>query len=162
MDRAQGHKMKIRRFIESDILALIDLFRTTVHTVCAKDYSAEQLEVWAPQTIDAVKWTNRFNSSFTVIAEHEGKTAGFANLEADGCIDMFYVAVANQNQGVGALLYDALEKEARKCDMKRLHSDVSLTARQFFRSKGFAVEKEYLKQIANINFPNAIMTKSLF
>jgi putative acetyltransferase len=153
--------MKIRRFVESDTPSLINLFRTTVHTVCAKDYSQEQLEVWAPENIDATKWTNRFKNSFTVIADHDGKIAGFANLEADGCIDMLYVAASHQVQGVGALLYKTLEDEAKKQGMKRLHSDVSLTAHRFFLFKGFIVEKEYIKQVGNINFSNAIMTKTL-
>jgi putative acetyltransferase len=76
--------MKIRRFVESDTPSLINLFRTTVHTVCAKDYSQEQLEVWAPENIDATKWTNRFKNSFTVIAGYERKLCVKLNLNRQG------------------------------------------------------------------------------
>lgn len=44
--------MTIRRFSESDTTKLIELFRETVHTVGQKDYSQEQLDVWAPEKTD--------------------------------------------------------------------------------------------------------------
>lgn len=153
--------MEIRCFKKSDTVALIELFRTTVHTVCSKEYSQEQLNVWAPEKIDSTKWQQRLENTYTIVAEHEGQIAGFANLEADGCIDMFYVSASTQSKGVGTALFNALESEAKSRGLERLHSDVSLTARNFFISKGFAIENEYFKKVANVTFPNAIMAKRL-
>lgn len=39
--------MKIRRYNKSDCKILAELFYNTVHTVNARDYSQEQLDVWA-------------------------------------------------------------------------------------------------------------------
>lgn len=153
--------MEIRQFKESDTLFLIELFRKTVHTVCRKDYSQKQLNVWAPEKIDVDRWIARFNSSFTVVAEEGQKIAGFTNLETDGCIDMFYVAAELQSQGVGSRLFDVIEKEARRRGLKKIQSDVSLTARSFFRSKGFFIEKEYSKGVGSVTFPSVIMAKIL-
>jgi L-amino acid N-acyltransferase YncA len=153
--------MKIRRFNEADTPSLIELFRNTVHTVCKGTYSREQLDVWAPEHIDEKIWTTRFEKSFTVIAEKNGDIVGFANLEDHGYIDMFYVSASHQNEGVGKLIYQALESEALKQKIQSLLSDVSLTAQNFFNARGFTVEKEYLKVVANVTFPNAIMKKSL-
>ena len=153
--------MELRRFRVTDTPALIELFRNTVHTVCGRDYSAEHLAVWAPEDIDVEKWSKRFSATYTVIAENKNQILGFANLETYGCIDMLYVAASVQTKGIGTLLYKALENEARSRGLKRIYSDVSLTARLFFKSKGFVIQKEYLKNIADVAFPNAILEKIL-
>lgn len=151
--------MKIRRFMAADTPKLIDLFRHTVHTVCSQDYTPDQLNTWAPQSIDTDRWIIRFTNSYTVIAESERNVTGFANLENDGCVDMLYVAALMQSQGIASKLLTALEDEAKRRHLKRLYSDVSLTARKFFLSKGFAIESEYSKKIGDVVFPNTIMGK---
>jgi putative acetyltransferase len=153
--------MTLRRFAQNDIHELIDLFRETVHTVGKNDYTPEQLATWAPNDISVDKWLVRFQTSFTLIAELDGQIAGFANLKNDGYIDMMYVAASKQGRGVATALYLELEAEARKKNLKRLYSDVSLTARKFFLAKGFSIEKEYSKRVDNVEFPNAIMAKYL-
>lgn len=157
----ENENMEVRCFKDTDTPLLIELFRTTIHIVCSKDYSQDQLDTWAPEQIDVDKWTTRFSRSFTMVAEKNQQIAGFANLESDGCIDMFYVSAEFQSQGVGSRLFEALETEAKKRGLKKLHSDVSITARGFFISKGFIVEKEYSKRVGAVHFPNTIMTKTL-
>lgn len=46
----------LRNVIESDTDNCIELFRNTIHTVNAKDYSQTQLDVWAPKVIDKKAW----------------------------------------------------------------------------------------------------------
>ena len=74
---------------------------------------------------------------------------------------MFYVGASHQSRGIGRQLFAALEAEAKSRGLKRLYSDVSVTARQFFLSKGFIVEKEYSKKVGVVTFPNTMMTKQL-
>lgn len=150
-----------RQFTDNDSPQLVELFRHTVHTVCRSDYSPEQLNAWAPENIDIERFSTRLTNSFTLIAL-EGKTyAGFASLLTDGCVDMFYVSADSQGSGVGSLLMNALETEARLRGLKSLYSDVSLTAREFFLRKGFRIEKELTKTVSGIEFRNAIMKKDL-
>ena len=153
--------MNIRAFTETDGLQTIELFRKTVHEVCKKDYSPEQLNAWAPEHIDLEKWTSRLKNSFAVVADVEGRICGFASLTADGCVDMFYVAAHTQGLGVGAQLLGKLEEEAKRTGIQELHGDVSLTARAFFKQMGFTIEKEYSKFLGDIEFRNAIMVKML-
>ena len=40
--------MDCRHYRSKDYAEIIDLFYTTVHTINAADYSAEELEAWAP------------------------------------------------------------------------------------------------------------------
>lgn len=41
--------MEIRKYKQSDCRILTELFYHTVHTVNAKDYTKEQLDVWADE-----------------------------------------------------------------------------------------------------------------
>ncbi len=47
--------MVIRAYQTSDCENLAELFYHTVHTVNAKDYTKEQLNVWATGTVDLEK-----------------------------------------------------------------------------------------------------------
>lgn len=49
-------RMEIRKYQPSDCKTLTELFYHTVHTVNAKDYTEEQLNVWATKQMDLEKW----------------------------------------------------------------------------------------------------------
>lgn len=44
--------MDIRQYQQSDCKELTELFYNTVHTVNAKDYTKEQLDVWATGQVE--------------------------------------------------------------------------------------------------------------
>lgn len=140
---------------------MIELFKETVHRVCAHDYSPEQLRAWAPDFIDENLWEKRFLESYTILTVDSDKLLGFANLESNGNIDMFYVSAHAQGMGVGKTLMRDLENHARSFKWPKLTSDVSLTARKFFQHSGFQTEKEYIKTRDGVHFPNALMFKKL-
>ena len=49
-------RMEIRKYQPSDCKTLTELFYHTEHTVNAKDYTEEQLNVWATKQMDLEKW----------------------------------------------------------------------------------------------------------
>ena len=48
--------MKLRAYQSGDLPAILNLFRDTVHTVCARGYTRAQLDAWAPAELDAAAW----------------------------------------------------------------------------------------------------------
>ena len=48
--------MKIREYKSSDCKEVSELFYNTVHTINNKDYTKEQLDVWATNEIDLEKF----------------------------------------------------------------------------------------------------------
>ncbi len=46
--------MKLRTYRSEDCLEMAHLFYETVHTVNAKDYTQEQLNVWAAGDVDLI------------------------------------------------------------------------------------------------------------
>ena len=129
----------LRPFQPADADALLALFRDTIRRVNCRDYNPEQIRAWASDEIDPVRWTSRFTGRFAPVAETDGRLIGFAELEADGHIDRFYVSADHQRQGVGRAMFEALLVEARRLRLGRLFTEASITARPFFESRGFAV-----------------------
>ena len=48
--------MFVRGYQMSDCKEITELFYNTVHTINAKDYTKEQLDVWATGQADLEKW----------------------------------------------------------------------------------------------------------
>ena len=151
----------IRPFHADDAPQLLQLFRQTVREVNAADYSPAQIAAWASDKIDLAPWTARFNGRFTVVAEAEGETIGFAELQPNGHIDRFYVSAAHQGRGVGHALLAALFDHARQQGAACLTADVSITARPFFERQGFAVVAPQTVTLGGVEFLNYRMALSL-
>lgn len=52
--------MYIRNYQKNDLKSIIFLFRETVHSVNSKDYTQEQVKIWAPENIDEKKLAFEF------------------------------------------------------------------------------------------------------
>lgn len=48
--------MKLRKYRPTDCPELVRLFHDTVHSVCARDYTPEQLDAWADGCPDLEAW----------------------------------------------------------------------------------------------------------
>lgn len=143
----------IRPFRHSDVPALFALFRGTVHRVNGRDYSPEQVAAWAPAEINPARWAT-LAGRFAVVAEVDGETAGFADLEANGHVDRFFVHADHQGRGVGAAMMAAVTGEAERLGLARLFAEVSVTARPFFERHGFAVLAEQQVTIRGVSLTN--------
>ena len=153
--------MRIRRFEPKDTEEVARLFHDTVRTVNRRDYSQPQVEAWAPDQPDLVRWTETCQSRMTFVAEEAGQILGFGELEADGHIDRFYVHHAHQREGVGRTLLAALESEARRLGVARLFAEVSTTAMPFFASMGFQTVRQQTVTFRGVAFVNFVMEKIL-
>ncbi|MFN4794723.1 MAG: rhodanese-related sulfurtransferase [Pseudanabaena sp.] len=153
--------MLIRLFQEQDSEQIAQLFHDTIREVNIRDYLPAQVQAWAPDDLYFTDWTEDCSSNFTYVAEEESKIIGFAQLETDGHIDCFYCHKEYQRCGVGTRLYRAIEAKALELKIERLFVEVSITARAFFKSRGFAVVKEQQVACRGEKLTNFVMEKSL-
>jgi putative acetyltransferase len=86
---------------------------------------------------------------------------GFASLAGAERIDMLYVHPAAAGQGVGTMLIDALEKLAGSRGAARLTADVSDSAQEFFKRRGFAAKQRNSVPLGNEWLANTTMEKRL-
>jgi len=155
------HKMEVRESREADIPAVARRYYDTVHRVNARDYSAQQIEAWAPGVANESFWLERFKRYRVFVAEQAGVATGFAEFATTGHIDCFYMHHAWQRQGVGFRLMERREREARKRMLPGLFPDVSITARPFFEKMGFRVVREQTKRYRGVGFDQTSMAKRL-
>jgi UPF0176 protein len=153
--------MLIRLFQEQDSIAIAKLFHNTIHEVNIRDYSPEQVSAWSPEDLYFIDWAEFCAKKFTCIAEEDEKIIGFGQLEVNGHIDCFYCHKDYQRCGVGTRLYRTIEAKALELKIERLFVEASITARAFFKSRGFAVVKEQQVSCRGEKFTNFVMEKSL-
>ncbi|GHV37015.1 acetyltransferase [Synergistales bacterium] len=148
--------MELREYESRDCNAIVQLFYDTVHSVNAKDYANEQLNVWATGSVNVEEWNAAFLESYTVVAVEEGVLIGFGNIENSGYLDMLYVHKNYQRKGVASAICDGLEKMAYK---NSITTYASITARLFFEQRGYRVIKENEVERNGIKLKNYLMEK---
>jgi UPF0176 protein len=158
--------MLIRLFQKQDSDRIAQLFHDTVHEVNNRDYSLDQLKAWSPDNLHFIDWEDFCTKIFTYVAEEkvaeeEGGIIGFGQLEANGHINCFYCHKDYQRCGVGTRIYRELEAKALELKIERLFVEASITARAFFKSRGFTVVKEQQVICRGEKFTNFVMEKSL-
>ena len=62
---------------------------------------------------------------------------------------------------MGSKLYRALETKARELNLTRLYSEVSITAKPFFLSRGFTIVAPQHVSCRGVEFTNYLMEKEI-
>lgn len=150
----------LRPYRPEDAPALLALFRDTIRRVNLRDYSPEQIAAWASDDIDEIAWAQRFAGRFAAVAEEAARPVGFADLEPNGHVDRLFVSADHQRRGIGRLLLSAVIAEAERLGLKRLHADVSITARPFFEAHGFVVLAPEVVTCRGVEFVNFRMERA--
>ena len=153
--------LRIRPYESGEAAVLITLFRETVHTVAACDYSPEELAAWAPVDLQPASWNERLTRHLSFVAVDGDRAVGFAELEDYGHVHMLYVAKDRQREGIARALMDRLEAEACRRDLPKLTTDASRTARPFFEARGFSLVRAQCVTRAGVRIENFRMEKQL-
>lgn len=153
--------LTLRRFLPEDRESVVELFRAAVWRVNSRDYSLEQIAVWAPAQIDAEALSRRLAASFCLVAELAGQVVGFGNLESSGHLDCLYAHADFQRQGIGSALLCGLEQWAREQHLPRLFTEASITAVPFFEARGYVVLAKQQVPVRGILLTNFRMEKVL-
>ena len=150
----------IRKFTDSDAPHVQELYYSTVHAINIRDYTQEQINLWAPANGDPKKWIEKAQESVAYVALIDDTIVGFANITHEGYVDSFYIHHAYQRRGIGARLMARIEKVVAKT-VHTLTSDVSITAKPFFERYGYVVVKEELTDSCGTQFTRYAMEKRL-
>ena len=151
--------MEVRKLQEGEEKELWELFYNTIHNVNIRDYDKNQIAAWAPDDLDINIALQKFRDIDPFVVIKDGRIIGYADIQSDGYIDHFYCHHEFQRQGVGKMLFAALEKEARESGVLEMYSNVSITARPFFEAMGFSVEKEQIIQVGDQQLKNYRMVR---
>jgi putative acetyltransferase len=135
---ARAHpKLAMRPFLPADVPMLAEIFHASIEELTGDDYSKAQQEAWASAADDETAFGARLAKQLTLLGTVDGSPVGFASLDGNERLDMLYVHPAAVGLGVGTMLVDALEKLAAARGAKRLTAEVSDSAHDFFKHRGF-------------------------
>jgi putative acetyltransferase len=135
------------------------LFLETINHVAIKDYNSSQVEIWSAGYSDISAWEKKLLEQYFIVAKINADVVGFASITPDGYLDYLYVHKNHQREGIASRLLSVIEKYVIEKGLVEIWSDVSITAKPFFLSKGFKISRIYLKELRGVYFPNTIMTK---
>ena len=144
----------IREYRPSDCKYLAELFYQTVHSINAKDYTDEQLNVWATGNVDINEWNLSLSEHFSLVAIKGGIIAGFGDIDKTGYLDRLYVHKDYQSQGIAAAICDKLE---HAFEVSKITTHASITAKPFFLHRGYNIIKE--QQVIRSNIPLTVSAK---
>ncbi|MGH8635549.1 MAG: GNAT family N-acetyltransferase, partial [Burkholderiales bacterium] len=151
----------LRPFLPADTPLLIEIFRASIDELAAEDYSDAQREAWAAAAEDEQQFGARLEGQLTLLGTMDGSPVGFASLKGKDEIDMLYVHPAIAGQGVGTMLVEALEKLAAARGATRLTADVSDSAQDFFKRRGFVAQRRNSIPLGGEWLANTTMEKKL-
>ena len=150
--------MTIRQYEPADCENLAKLFYETVHTINAKDYSQEQLNVWATNKIDLEVWNKSLSEHYTVVGVENNIIVGFGDIDKSGYLDRLYVHKGYQRQGIATAICDKLEQAVK---VNKIITHASITAKPFFEQRSFKVVKEQQVVREGIALTNYVMEKQV-
>lgn len=152
----------IRKLKKTDILECINLFHNTVHAVNAKDYSAKQLNAWAPKVNPEItdRWLTLLDN-ISYVAEFNKKIVGFGDITRDGYLDRLYIHKDFQGKGTATAILTKLEEKAKELHLTEINTAASITANPFFEKHGFEVLNEQQVEVHGVKLTNFIMRKCL-
>jgi putative acetyltransferase len=149
----------LRPFLPADAPTLAAIFQASIAELTTDDYSEAQAAAWAARADDTEAFGARLAQHLTLVAVVAGDPVGFASLKDNEVIEMLYVHPSAAGQGVGALLYDALERIAAARGAKRLLADANDTAEDFFRRRGFVPQRRNTTPVEDEWLANTTMEK---
>lgn len=153
--------ISIREFRDGDEAALHNVFYSAVHEVASANYTSEQVRAWAPADMDMEAWNGKVRKNKPFVAVKDGEIVGFADLQEEGYIALFFVSGRYPRSGIGGALMTHIVQVAVEKGLSQLTSDVSRTAEPFFHHFGFEVVERRLPVRRGVVLPNAFMRKHI-
>lgn len=155
----QVNTIEVRQASEGDVKMITQLFFDTIQHINIRDYSQEEIDDWSSWKTDIDKWLEKIKEQYFIVAEINTKLVGFSSLAPDGYLDFMFVDKDTQGKGVASALLFKIERKAIEQNNDSIYSDVSITAKSFFESRGFIVERQQLKRSKKKELINFRMIK---
>ena len=97
--------LNIRKFTDDDVNATAQLFFDAIRLGTTDYYDERQRKAWAEKVPETDEWGKRLQSQHSLVAELNTTLVGFMTLDADGHIDLAFVAPNLIGKGVAKALY---------------------------------------------------------
>jgi putative acetyltransferase len=154
-------KAGLRPYLPADAPLLAEIFRASIAELTAEDYSEAQQEAWASAADDEEAFAGRLGKQLTLVGTLNGSPVGFLSLDGPDRIGMLYVHPAVAGQGLGTMLYEAVEKLAAARGASKLTVEASDNTSDFFQRRGFVAQQRNTVLRGDEWLANTTMEKKL-
>ncbi len=136
MTSAKDYSYIIRRATPEDAEGITPVHVASIRTLCAKDYTQEQIDAWA-----GWKSPEKYRAAMAAgevffVATVDDRVVGFSVLFADE-VKAVYVHPDHVGRRIGRALLDAVENKARARGVDELRLTSTLTSIGFYESRGY-------------------------
>ena len=154
--------VELRPASKDDLAALWELRTRAVERGCAGHYGPEVLAAWLASPAP-VSLQRHIEHGGGLVAVEDDAIVGYAVLDRlSGEVDAVFVDPGLHGRGIGRVLLDALEADARMAGLERLFLSASLNAVPFYRASGFmAMREELYAHRSGVGIPSVFMEKAL-
>ena len=149
----------VRRAECADASAVAGLFQRSINGLASSHYSPSQIATWVHLGSNVIQWEKRIRTQYFILGECDGSLAGFLGFEDTGHVDTLYVDPDYARKGIATTLLKNVEGKSVKDGLKRLFSEVSISARPFFEAHGFDVLASQTVERDGVIFQNYRMQK---
>ena len=139
--------IKVRKMLDEDARAFLEVHHAAVRGLAAKDYPLEVIEDWAPLPVteeSVQRFLTNPDCEIRLVAEIDGTIVGIGCLVVANCeLHACYVAPEAARRGVGSALVREIERIARErgLELDCLQMDSSVNAVPFYLHHGYSVRK---------------------
>lgn len=152
----------MRPLTAQDIPGMQELFRGTVLTVNARDYTGEEVRDWASCGDSVEHWKELMSANNYIGAiDTQDNIVGFSSMDGKGHLHSMFVHKDWQGKGVASMLLAEVEKMARGYGVRKIVSEVSITARPFFEKRGYRAVAEQKAKANKLYMTNYRMEKEI-
>lgn len=154
--------MRIRLYNRMDLDDVLKLYYDTVHSVCAQDYSLEELDAMAPEKPNIYHWETSLEKNHTIVAVNdEDEIIGFGNIGQTGFLDRLYVDKDYLYQGVASALVKHLENYAKVNGNNIIDTISTISSEDFFKKLGYKTLSEDISELRGERIVGYAMEKKL-
>lgn len=153
-------KPGLRPFLPADLPLLVEIYQASIEELTAEDYTEAQQEAWMLQA-EGEDFAGTLAKGLTLVATVEGSPVGFITLKDNELIAFLYVHPAVSGQGIGTMLFDAVEKLAGARKATRLVAEVTDNAQPFFQKYGFQPQRRTTLSLGDEWLATTTMEKRL-
>jgi putative acetyltransferase len=154
------HRCIVRRAVPEDAVAICDLHKASVRSLCAGAYSPEQIEAWlAPRLADDYRQAMTVGREMMFVAQCARRIVGFASIKASMLMGLY--VDPDSGRGAGRILLQAAEGHARSDGVAILSLQATLNAVPFYERRGFSLDRYGTVLRGGLELPVVEMSKTL-
>jgi GNAT superfamily N-acetyltransferase len=150
----------LREYTPNDLPAVTEVYRDAVREIAPALYTPEQVNAWAAFA-DSNELSAMMSQGYRLVVESDAGIEAFAVLDPADYVSLLYCRARASRQGNAARLLEALETEANRRGIARVHTAASLISHPFFLRRGYTVDSPERVERNGVDFDRYRMSKRL-